>query len=144
MKKPTGRLAEYQSWDGTDPFEDHAGPYYFKRVESGDILCAFEAKPHHCNGGGFLHGGSLMTFADYSLFAIAKDVLHGHGVTVSFNSEFVAAGQAGDLIQSRGKVVKSTGSLIFMRGEVFVEGDDGKEHVLLNFSGIIKRLKPKA
>ncbi|MBI1261485.1 MAG: PaaI family thioesterase [Rhizobiales bacterium] len=143
MKVPGGRLAGYESWDGTDPFEDHAGPYFFKRHENGTITCAFEATPTHCNGGGFLHGGSMMTFADYSLFAIAKDVLQGHGVTISFSSEFIAAGQAGDFVESRGKVVKATGSMIFMQGEVFT-GSGENEKILLNFSGIIKRVREKA
>ena len=62
-------------WDGHDPFEDHAGPFFFRKHEDGSVTCAFEAKPHHCNGGGFLHGGMLMTFADYSLFAIGSDVV---------------------------------------------------------------------
>lgn len=45
----------YVSWDGTDPFEDHAGPYFFKKMDDGSIRCAFVSTPTHCNGGGFLH-----------------------------------------------------------------------------------------
>lgn len=139
MNAPTGRLTGYQAWaGGTDPFEDHAGPYYFKKHDDGSITCAFEAKPYHCNGGGFLHGGSLMTFADYALFAIAGDVLDGPGVTVSFNSEFISAVGAGNFIEARGEVVRNTRSLIFVRGEIFC-GDE----TLLSFSGIIKRITRK-
>ena len=49
------------------------------------------------NGSGFVHG-ALMTFADYTIFAIAREALAGHGsVTVSTNSDFVDAGRAGQL-----------------------------------------------
>ena len=58
------------------------------------------------NGSGFVHGGALMTFADYTIFVIAREALAGHGsVTVSTNSDFVDAGRAGQLIECRGEVV---------------------------------------
>jgi len=128
----------YVGWDGTDPFEDHAGPYFFKKMEDGSIRCAFVSTPTHCNGGGFLHGGALMTFADYSLFAIAGELTGGPCVTVSFNSDFVTAGKAGKLIEATGEVVKNTKSLIFVRGEVTCEGE-----TLMPFSGVIKRIGPR-
>ncbi|MEQ8268167.1 MAG: PaaI family thioesterase [Parvibaculum sp.] len=137
-----GRLAGYESWNGHDPFEDHAGPFFFRRHEDGRITCAFEATPTHCNGGGFLHGGMLMTFADYSLFAIGKDVLDGPCVTVSLTGEFTAAAGAGEFIEARGEIVRNTGSMVFLRGQVFT-GHGADEHILLNFSGIVKRVKKR-
>jgi len=143
-KVPSKRLAEagFKGWDGTDPFEDHAGPYFSRKTENGDVICAFEAGPHHVNGGGFLHGGCLMSFADYSLFAIAGDVMEGPGVTISFNSEFTAASPGNQIIYSRGDIVRNTRSMVFLRGQVYSgEGDD--ELILLNFTGIVKRVKRK-
>ncbi|MEN6541897.1 PaaI family thioesterase [Parvibaculum sp.] len=142
MKTPPPRLAGYESWDGTDPFEDRAGPFFFRRLETGEVRCAFEATPAHCNGGGFLHGGLLMTFADFSLFAIGRDVIGGHAVTVSFNAEFTAAGLPGDIVEARGEVMKNTGSMVFLRGRVYTASAEG-ERVLLNFSGIVKRVRQK-
>lgn len=144
-KKPSARLAAagFKGWDGTDPFEDHAGPYFFRKTDTGEVICAFEAGPQHCNGGGFLHGGSLMTFADFSLFAIGSDILHGPAVTVSFNAEFTASTGPGEVILARGEVVQNTGSMVFLRGQVFT-GEGKHERVLLNFSGIVKRIKRKA
>ncbi|MBO6634461.1 MAG: PaaI family thioesterase [Parvibaculum sp.] len=131
----SGRLAGYESWQGHDPFEDHAGPFFFKKHEDGRVTCAFEATPTHCNGGGFLHGGMLMTFADYSLFAIGSDVLEGPAVTVSFSSEFTAAAGAGAFVEARGEMV-------FLRGQVYT-GTGEDERILLNFSGIVKRVKKR-
>lgn len=141
-KTPSARLAGYQGWEGTDPFEDHAGPYFYRRTETGEIRCAFEATPTHCNGGGFLHGGALMTFADYTLFAFATDILEGPCVTVSFSAEFTAAGRAGEVIEARGEVVQNTGSMVFLRGQVFT-GEGEAERILLNYSGIVKRVRRK-
>lgn len=143
-KTPSAMLAAagFKGWDGTDPFEDHAGPYFFRKVDNGSVISVFEAQAHHCNGGGFLHGGALMTFADYSLFAIASDVLNGPAVTVSFNAEFTAASGGAGLVFSRGEIVQNTGSMVFLRGQVYT-GDDDNERVLLNFSGIVKRVKRK-
>lgn len=141
-KTPSATLAAagFKGWDGTDPFEDHAGPYFSRKTESGEVICAFEATPVHCNGGGFMHGGALMTFADYSLFAIGGDVLNGPCVTVSFNAEFTASAPSGVTIYSRGEVVQNTGSMVFLRGQVYVEEGE-TTRTLLNFSGIVKRIK---
>ena len=131
----TGALEGYKTWIGLDPCEDHMGPFYFKKNEDSTVTCAFVAEEKHINGHGTTHGGLLMTFADFSLFAIAQDSLNtGFGVTISLNSEFIAAGKLGDLIRAEGKVVRSTRSLVFVQGEVLND-----ERTLLNFSGIIKK-----
>lgn len=138
----SSRLAGYETWEGHDPFEDHAGPFFFRKNTDGTVTCAFEATPLHCNGGGFLHGGLLMTFADFSLFAFGRDFLQGPSVTVSFTAEFTAAAGAGDFIEARGEVVRNTGSMVFLRGQVFTgRGED--ERILLNYSGIVKRMKKR-
>jgi len=44
------------------------------------------------NQGGVVHGGCLMTFADFALFAIAAEELGegGYGLTEAFTSEFLS------------------------------------------------------
>lgn len=138
----SGRLAGYETWNGHDPFEDHAGPFFFRKNEDGSVTCAFEATPLHCNGGGFLHGGLLMTFADFSLFAFGRDILQGPSVTVSFSAEFTAAAGAGEFIEARGEIVRNTGSMVFVRGQIFT-GKGAEERILLNYSGIVKRVKKR-
>ena len=76
-----------------------------------------------------------MTYADFSLFAIAHESLDtGFGVTISLNGEFIAAGELGDFVEARGRVVRSTRSLVFVQGEIVVG-----EKILVNYSGIIKK-----
>ena len=125
----------YQPFEYSDPFENLVGPLGY-RVSDGKISFAFLAEPHHRNTGDTLHGGMLMTFADFALcLAATWDQPGEKCVTVSFNCEFVAAGKPGELIESTCEVVRRTRSLTFVRGTIVV-GD----RVLVSFSGIVKRL----
>ena len=130
--------AGYKPYEYDDPFEDLVGPLGYK-VADGRVSLAFEAAAHHCNTQAMIHGGMLMTFADYALCLTATWDQPGEKcLTVSFNCEFVAAGRRGDLVKSRGEVIRRTGSFAFVRGQVFVA-----ERTLLNYSGIVKRLRPR-
>ena len=125
----------YQPYDYDDPFEKLIGPLGY-RVEDGAISFAFIAQPNHRNTGDTLHGGMLMTFADFALcLAAVWNQPEERCVTVSFSCQFVAAGRSGDVVESTCEVVRRTGSLAFVRGTLFV-GD----RVLVSFSGIVKRL----
>lgn len=128
----------YQVWEDHDAFEDLVGPFYFKKQSDGSYLSAFVSEERHTNGGGMLHGGLLMTFADFALFTIAKDHLEGMHVTLGFNSEFISAGPAGALIEARGEVTRATRSLLFVRGEIFTN-----DTVIMTFSGIIKKVRQR-
>ena len=127
--------ARLPPYDYTDPFEDRVGPLGYK-VDAGRISFVFDAQPHHRNSSDSLHGGMLMTFADYAICLTAVWDQPGEKcVTVSFNCEFVTAGRVGDRVESVCEVVRRTGSLTFVRGQVFVG-----ERVLLNCSAVVKRL----
>jgi uncharacterized protein (TIGR00369 family) len=131
-----GEWAGWGRYD-TDPFENLTGPFYARRDETGRMVCAFRAEKKHMNGGGFMHGGCLVTFADYALFMIADDALAGSGsVTASLNAEFVDSAREGELIEARGEVVRAGASMVFVRGLVTT----GKRP-LLNFSAIVKKLR---
>ena len=129
-----GEWAGWSYYPGGDPYEDLAGPFYFKIDERGPV-CAFRAEKRHMNGGMFLHGGCVMTFADFSLFVIGRDVLqNAHSVTATFNGEFVGTAHIGDLVECRGEVVKAGRSMIFLRGLITC----GEEPVM-SFSAVLKK-----
>ena len=133
-----GEWAGWQVWRG-DAFEDHAGPFYFREEADGSVRCAFRAAPHHLNGSGNMHGGCMMTFADYALFIFAMDAPEGAGaVTASFNGEFVDAAREGEIVEARGEVVRGGASLIFVRGLMTSGG-----RPIFNFSAILKRIRFK-
>ena len=135
----SGDWAGWRTWSGLDPFEDQSGPFYFREGEDGRVTTAFLAEPKHMNGGGFMHGGCMMTFADFSLFAIAwKELADSRAVTVSLNGEFVGPARPGDLVTATGEVVRAGGSLLFVRG--LVSTGTGP---MLNFSGVLKKIRAR-
>jgi uncharacterized protein (TIGR00369 family) len=135
----TGDWAGWRTWSGMDPFEDQSGPFYFKEDDAGVVTTAFRAETKHMNGGGFMHGGCMMTFADFSLFGIAwKELGSQHAVTVSLNGEFLGPARPGDLVTATGEVTKAGGSLLFVRGLVSTGSSP-----MLNFSGVIKKIRSR-
>ena len=139
VKVTSGEWADWYHYEPVDSFEEHTGPFYAQRAGAG-LICGFRPEPKNANGGGMVHGGALMTFADYALFMLAAG-LDGvlHGVTVTCNSEFVDGAAVGRLLLARGEVVRAGGSLIFVRGVISDE-----DRPVLAFSGTIKRFRAKA
>ncbi len=135
----TGEWAGWMQWS-IDPFELHAGPFYSRREEGGRLISAFRAEAKHMNGSGFMHGGCLLTFADYVLFAIAADAIAGtQAVTASLNSEFIDSARVGDLIEGAGEVIRAARSMVFARGLLSTAG-----RPLLTFSAIVKKVAAPA
>ena len=132
----SGEFAGWTTW-ADEPFEhDTAGPFYFRADAQGHVA-AFRAERKHMNAGGVMHGGCLMTFADFSLFAIAHDGAEGeYGVTVAFTAEFLDGAREGERMEARGDVLRKGRSLTFVRGIITADG-----RPVLNFSGTIKKRK---
>jgi uncharacterized protein (TIGR00369 family) len=134
VQATSGEFAGWWTWT-RDNYEVTNGPFWH-REENGTIRCAFRLEKKHMNGGGAVHGGCLMTFADYCLFALGNKVLEaGRGVTLSFSSEFIDAAYEGELIEGLGEVVRAGRSIVFMRGMLTSAG-----RPILSFSGTVKRI----
>jgi uncharacterized protein (TIGR00369 family) len=134
VQATTGEFAGWWTWT-RDNYEVHNGPFWH-REENGAVRCVFRVEQKHINGGGAVHGGCLMTFADYCLFAIANTVLEeGRGVTLSFATEFIDAVYKDELVEGTGEVVRAGRSIIFMRGTLKAGG-----RPVLSFSGTVKRV----
>lgn len=133
-----GPFAGWTTWsEGADPYETSIGPFCFRVETDGRARCAFQPRREHLNGGGTIHGGALMSFADFALFAIAHNALRGdHAVTLTCNSEFVSAGGLDAIVYAEGDVLRETRSLIFVRGLV-----TQVSRPLLAFSGTLKKIK---
>lgn len=135
-----GEWTGWQCYPGGDPYEDLTGPFYFRTGEDGRAVCAFRAEPRHMNGGGFMHGGCVMTFADFALFAIAGDAIDGsRTVTATFNCELVGTARAGDRVECTGEVVKAGRSMVFIRG--LITGPNGP---VAAFSSVLKKTTVRA
>ena len=136
MTESVSLPSDYQVYEYDDPFEDHVGPLGYKVVD-GTITFAFLADARHRNTAGTVHGGMLMTFADFALCLTATWDQPGEKcVAVSCNSELDAPGRPGDLIEASCEVVRRTKSLTFVRGQVYAD-----DRILLNYSAIVKRIR---
>jgi len=133
-----GDWAGWTLWS-PDPFELWAGPFYARRDERGEMVCAFRAERKHMNGHGAMHGGCLMTFADYAIFCIATEHLkETSAVTVQMSCEFVGAVREGEMVECRGEVVRAGGSLIFLRGQIETQAG-----VALTYSAVLKKVRKR-
>ena len=133
-----GEFAGWSMWQ-SDAFEQRAGPFYERFEADGRGICAFRAELRHMNGGGFMHGGCLMTFADSAIFTIARAVLaNTHAVTMNLSGDFLDAARVGELIEARGEVTRAGGKTIFVRGLATADG-----RPVLSFTAIIKKIRSR-
>lgn len=135
-KVTEGPFAGWSTWsEGADPYETSIGPFCFT-AEGDKVRAAFQPRREHLNGGGTIHGGALMSFADFSLFAIAHNALRNtRAVTLTCNSEFLSAGDLDGVVEATGEVLRETRSLIFVRGIITQRGQ-----ALLAFSATLKKI----
>ena len=74
VQATSGEFAGWWTWT-RDNFEVNNGPFWHREEENGEIRCAFRLEKKHLNGSGAVHGGCLMAFADYCLFALGNKIL---------------------------------------------------------------------
>ena len=121
---------------GMDPAEDYVGPFFY-RIHADGYTSAFIPTAKNCNLNGDVHGGVLVTFADFALCIAATDNYVEESCTsISFNCEFVAAGKEGELIECSPMITRKTGSMVFVRGSLTSSGE-----TLMTFSSVVKRLR---
>lgn len=129
--------------DGFKAFPDripavtHVGPYYYSSGD-GVLRVGFRAQKHHCNLSGVVHGGMLMTLADFTLCSAAIHGTKEGCATITFNADFIGPGMMDAWIQAEARVLHRTGSMVFTQGTV--TSNDG---LALNFTGVVRRIRPK-
>lgn len=128
----------YTIYDPIDPYENLAGPFFWKQRADGTHHFALKAEDRHCNRHGIVHGGLMMVMIDLTMVVSAKAHQDEVLVTVSLNSEFVSSGQVGDIIEAESELVRRTRSLAFTRGRVYAGGK-----TLLAASAVLKPLTPR-
>jgi len=128
---PDINLAAYSVFVPPDPFEDHMGPIYYKldgdARQAGSVHCVLPTHAAHGNYAGGVHGGALLTFADYALCLVAGRAADGgtntsFALTVSIAAEFLDGARIGPPLEARGEPLQVTGRLAFARGSLTQEG----------------------
>lgn len=127
----------YQHWQG-DQAEDYIGPFFFL-MEGQHPRTAFRIQQHHCNAHDSVHGGVLMTLADYTLCLGANGGSSESVATVSCNNEFIAPAYNGELILGEAETIRRGRSIVFVRCTLAVE-----DRIVLSSSAVIKRIQNQA
>lgn len=82
-------------------------------------------RAEHANPAGAVHGGILAAFADHTLGCYVAAAANGApNVTIQLNIHFLAAVEPCAFLELRGEVTRATGSMVFVRGIIAVEGRD--------------------
>jgi len=124
-------LDRYCVFVPSDPFEDHVGPFYFRisgdASQAGSVHCVLPTEERHGNYAGGVHGGAILTFADYALCLVAGRAAAGgtnssFAMTVSIAVEFLDGGRVGLPLEASGEPLQVTGRLAFARGSVTQAG----------------------
>lgn len=95
-----------------------AGPLWTRR--EGDAWAyAVLAQEAHMNPAGVMHGGALATLADHAISSVAWEACGRQPcMTLQLDTHFIGPVRVGELAQARARVVRRTGTLVFMQGEV--------------------------
>ena len=137
-------LASYSVFTPPDPFEDHVGPFYYRIAgdarEAGSVHCVLPTQERHGNYAGGVHGGAILTFADYALCLVAGRAADGgtntsFALTVSIAVEFLDAGRTGLPLESTGEPLQVTGRLAFARGTITQQG-----RTIALWSGVVRHV----
>ena len=111
------------------------------RVEGDRVRTRMQTELRHANLADNVHGGVTLALIDVSLFS-AMNLLGtqdtGRAVTLELSNQFVGGGIVGKPLDAVTHVVRETGRLMFLRGDVVQPLDDG-EHMVGAFSGIIRK-----
>jgi uncharacterized protein (TIGR00369 family) len=133
-----GPLAGWRTWRQREQktFSSNIGQIWWRDEADGSVTIRMETGPEHINQAGALHGGFIMSFADMALYAVAWRQLNGFvAVTLTCNSEFLAAGAPGVPLIARCDLLKSEGKVLFIRGLIHQE-----DKVVAAFSGSLRRM----
>ena len=95
----------------------------------------------HENLQGIIHGAITLSLIDISLFTTMHVVGSGNAgpsVTLELSTQFIGAGDPSQPLDAVTEIMRETGKLVFVRGEV-VQGDN----CVAAYSGIIRKFVPR-
>ena len=106
--------------DGTSKgFMKHLGGLELKQINDTQYEFVVEVKEMHLNTGKIAHGGFLATIADTGMGTAAHRVAGDKRcVTINLDIKFISAGQLGDKLRGKVKILKKTKTLVFISCEI--------------------------
>jgi len=145
---PDTSFPGYRKYEPADPFEEYAGPFWYRKAE-GRAQARMLPERQHLNSGGMVHGGLLMSFADYALATAAGATEDKFALTVALTCQFLNAGKPGVPIEAHAEEIRAGKTLSFVRGEVSQEGKillacTGTFRPLPRDKALSRRVEPQA
>ena len=95
----------------------------------------------HTNLQGIIHGAITLSLIDIALFATMHTIGTGNAgpsVTLELSSQFIGGGDPARPLDAVTEIMRETGKLVFVRGEV-VQGEDR----VAAYSGIVRKFLPR-
>ena len=127
-----------------DDFQRYNGPYFLKQTfeptEEEPLRFAFRVGRHNCNFAGTCHGGMIAASLDIAMGrSMAKACGAEHAPTVTMTVDYMRAGQLGDWIESRVRILRKTRSLVFVDATLV-----GPQGVVARGNAVFKLLTPRS
>jgi acyl-coenzyme A thioesterase PaaI-like protein len=97
----------FQPLPSASPFVQRAGTFFIRNEPDGRSSVGAWAGEDQANAEGFVHGGFLLTMADFAFSIVA------FGITLSLTADFLRPARRGDWIEARIVIRKSSDTLIF-------------------------------
>ncbi|MHA7818463.1 MAG: PaaI family thioesterase [Erythrobacter sp.] len=95
----------------------------------------------HENLQGIIHGAVTLALIDISMFVTMHTIGTGNAgpsVTLELSTQFVGGGDPTRPLDAVNEIVRETGRLVFIRGQV-LQGED----VVASHSGIVRKMMPR-
>ncbi len=140
------------------PHPDHPGWHSWKlrdetrfnSVVMGELIvrtegdkCRLRMFPErkHTNLQEMIHGAVTLSLIDIALFAAMRALTNGDAgsaVTLELSTQFIGAGKVDEALDAVVEVLRETGRLLFLRGEVVQ-----RDHLVAGFSGLVRKASRK-
>lgn len=132
------------SWDLNDDTRFNAVVMGKLKVRREDDKCRLRMIPQHkhTNLQEMIHGAVTLSLIDISLFSaihLLGEQDAGRAVTLELSTQFVGAGKPNEPLDAVTEIIRETGRLMFLRGEVVQE-----DHIVAAYSAIVRKASRKA
>ncbi len=117
-------------------YPNFLGRFYLRGLGDKQII-AIRAQQHHCNSDGVVHGGFLLSLADFALsFRGPGDI--PSRITLGLNAEFAGGAKCGDWLEAHVDVQKAGKSMVF--ANCFIQVGDNR---IVRAGGVFKTWLPR-
>lgn len=107
------------------------------RIEGGKCRLRMFPERKHTNLQDMIHGAITLSLIDVSLFAAMRTLTGGDAgpaVTLELSTQFIGAGRPTEPLDAVVEILRETGRMLFLRGEVVQE-----DHLVAAFSGLVRK-----